>query len=385
MKAKQSRLSQIAALSQDNPGPMRRLSKQLAATFALALGLAGCGSGGGSAPPVTVSSPPAPTTTATKTPIKGLVTMGSLGFNNQVGGLPDNGMQEINAHPGVYSAAVINVLWSRLEPQQNVFDDSAISSALKTVATYNATYPATPVVAKLRINAGIGTPNWVMQLTGGPISIAGNAGTIQIGAFWSASYRSAWKALQAHLSSEFDTTSDFAEVEISSCSSRTDEPFIASLDASSLAAMRQYGFSDSSYMACLTDALNDYSGWKNTPLDFSFNAYRNSDGSSLVENPSFTISVMDAFRSRQGSQAVVANHGLQNPLSNAAMPIYTEFQNLGPAIEFQAIAPTVDWPSAIQLGLTYKPTEIEIWQTVAAGGQANLSQSQLQQWANDLK
>jgi hypothetical protein len=138
-------------------------------------------------------------------------------------------------------------------------------------------------------------------------------------------------------------------------------------------------------MACLTDAINDYSGWKNTPLDFTFNTFRNSDGSSLVENPSFTISVMDAFRSSRGSQAVIANHGLQDPLSNAAVPIYAEFQNLGPAIEFQTISPTVDWSSAIQLGLTYMPTEIEIWQTVAAGGQANLSQSQLQQWADDLK
>jgi hypothetical protein len=311
--------------------------------------------------------------------------MGSLGFNNQLGSLPDNGMQEINAHPGVYSAAVINVLWSQLEPQQNVFDDSAINDALKTIAIYNATYPATPVAAKLRINAGIGTPNWVMQLTGGPISIAGNAGTIQIGAFWSAPYRAAWKALQAHLSSEFDTSSQIAEVAISSCSSRTDEPFIASLDATSLAAMRQYGFSDTTYMACLTDAINDYSGWKNTPLDFTFNAYRNSDGTSLVENPNFTISVMDAFRSSNGPQAVIANHGLQNPLSNAAMPIYAEIQKLGPAIEFQTISPTVDWPSAIQLGLTYLPSEIEIWQTVAAGGQANLTQTQLQQWASDLK
>lgn len=342
--------------------------------------LGGCSGGSGAS-----TSTSAPPQAIVKQPIHGLVSMGSLGFNNQEGGLPDNGMEEINAHPGVYSGAVINVLWSQLEPQSGVFDDSAIESALSNIAAYNAQYPATPVVAKLRVNAGIGTPEWVEALTGGAITIAGSAGMIQIGAFWSSEYRTAWQALQAHLAATYDISSSIAEVAVTSCSSRTDEPFIASLDSASLATMQQYGFDDSAYMSCLSSATDDYADWKNTPLDFTFNSYRNSDGTNLVENPDFTLQVMESFRTAMGTRAIIANHGLQNPISNAAAPIYAEFQGLGPPLEFQTISPTVDWPSAIQLGLTYHPSEIEIWQTTAAGGQADLSQMQLESWAADLK
>jgi hypothetical protein len=334
--------------------------------------------------PMTSPIPATGPSSAVKQPIHGLVSMGSTAFNNGGGGLPDNGMEEINAHPGVYAGAVINVLWSQLEPQQGVFDYSVIDNALAVIEAYNSKYPATPVVAKLRINSGIGTPGWVMQLTGGPITITAYSGTIQIGAFWSSTYRAAWQELQAHLAARYDSSSSMGEVAITSCSSRSSEPFIASLDAVSLAAMQQFGFNDATYMACLTDAANDYLPWQHTPLDFTFNSYRNSDGGTLVENPNFTLQVMESFRAAFGSRAVIANHGLQDPVTSAAAPIYSEFQVLGPPIEFQTISPTVDWASAIQWGLSYHPSEIEIWQTISAGGSANISQAQLQLWAGEI-
>jgi hypothetical protein len=330
--------------------------------------------------------------------------MGSLAFNHAPGTLPDNAMEEINAHPGIYAGAVVNVLWSQLEPQQGIFDDTAITSALATIAAYNAQYPSTPVVAKLRINAGVGTPAWVAQLTGGPITVASESGTMQIGAFWTPAYKAAWQALQAHLASEYDGSTSIAEVAISSCSSRTDEPFIISLDPSSLANMRQFGYSDAAYMTCLLGAKDDYAAWVKTPLDFTFNAFQASDNCTAENStncrssdPSFSIQVLDDFRGAIGtSRSVIANHGLQNPLAPGALPLYSEFQNLynqaqaqtppsESPLEFQSYAPTVDWDSTIQLGLTYHPTEIEIWDTVAAGGNADISTAQLQNYASELK
>ncbi len=329
------------------------------------------------------SSPTAGPASTTKTPIHGLLSMGSLSFTHQ-GGLPDNGMEEINAHPGVYSGAVINVTWAQLEQTQGNFDDSAIDSALSTIAAYNAKYPATPVVAKLRIDAGANVPAWVMQVAGGPIGVTGKYGTIEIAAFWTTAYDVAWQALQAHLASVYDRSAAIAEVAISSCSSQTDEPFVIALDSASLAAMRPFGFSDATLMACLTNATSDYAAWKNTPLDFTFNQFRLSDGPSLVPDPAFTTLVMQEFRSAIGLRGVIANHGLQSPLASGAQPVYDEIATLGPPIEFQAYSPLVDWPSTFALGLTYHPTEFEIWQTIAAGGQANLSQAQLAQFASQL-
>ena len=341
---------------------------------------------------------------AQKQPIHGLVSMGSEAFSSKPGSLPNNSMEEINAHPAIYSGAVINLLWSQLEPQKGVFDDSAITGALANIAAYNAKYPATPVVAKLRVHAGIGTPVWIPQLTGGPITIGSGASSYQIGTFWSAPYRTEWQALQAHLAAQFDSSAAVAEVAISSCSSSTAEPFIAPLDTANLFAMRQFGFSDATYMACLSWAKDDYAAWVNTPLDYTFNSFRNSDGcvsakdtGCIVENPGFTNQVMDAFRAALGtSRSVVANHGLQDTLKAVANPIYSEFQNLyaqaqaqlppsASPLELQTISQTVNWDSSIQFALSFHPTEIEIWDTVAAGGAANLSTMQLQSYASQLQ
>jgi hypothetical protein len=311
--------------------------------------------------------------------------MGATGFIAN-GGTPDNGMQEITAHPAVYRGAVVNVTWAQLEPANGTFDTSAIESALATIAAYNLKYPATAVVGKLRVFAGQNVPSWLFAVAGGPIGVVDDNGNARsIAAFWSSGYKTAWAALQAHLAGIYDGDPRIAETTVGSCSSLTAEPFIAPLNTTSVTAMRQFGFNDTVYKACLSGAAGDYSAWRTTPLDYPFNTYRDSDSNSLVEDPNFTTSVMQSFRAALGLRAVVSNHGLQPTLTAAAMPVYAEISMLGPPIEFQAYGPTVDWDSTIATGLPYHPTEIEIWQTIAAGGSANISQQQLQNYANDLK
>jgi hypothetical protein len=378
------------------------------ALFASAVVLGGCGGGSSSAPPapqaaaptsvVTAVAMPTPTPMSvgpagsTKAPLVGLVSMGTQNFGS--GASPDNGMREINVHPGVYVGAVINVLWSQLEPKQGVFDTSAIDAGLAAIAAYDARYPKTPVVGKLRVHVGNGTPGWVMQLPGnGAITLVnGTSGqSVVVGAFWSPAYRAAWQALQAHLAATYDTNASMREVAISSCSSITAEPFIASLDATSLAAMRAFGYSDAAATACLSGAAADYAAWTHTPLDFTFNTFRNSDGCAsgsggacLVSNPTFTTQTMQAFRWALGANGVLANHGLDVPLATDAMPVYAELSLLGGAVEFQTYGPTVSWDAVVRSALQYHPTELEIWDTTAAGGAAPLSQAQLQMYASEI-
>jgi hypothetical protein len=108
----------------------------------------------------------------------------------------------------------------------------------------------------------------------------------------------------------------------------TAEPFIAPLNTTSVTAMRQFGFNDTVYKACLSGAAGDYSAWRTTPLDYPFNTYRDSDSNSLVEDPNFTTSVMQSFRAALGLRAVVSNHGLQPTLTAAAMPVYAEISSV---------------------------------------------------------
>jgi hypothetical protein len=309
---------------------------------------------------------------------------------------PANSFAELNAHPGVYSAAVIVLFWSQLEPQQGVFNDSALNSALASLAAYNAKYPATPVTAKLRIFMGAGTPAWVIAATGAVTVTNAQGQTGQIGEFWTPAYQGYWRGLQAHLAGEFDASPMISEVAISSCSSLTAEPFILPHDQASITALHQAGYTDALGEACLSQAPDDYGAWKLTPLDYTFNSFTATDSGTPVANAVFPIQVMQAFRAALGTRGVVANHGLQSPLATGAQPIYAEFTTLYnqaqaqtpptlSPLEFQTYGPTVDWPSAIALGLTYHPTEIEVWDTVAAGGQAPLTLTQLQQFAAQLK
>lgn len=350
------------------------------------------------APAATTTPMPSvtPSPSATSTPMSsgakptlvGLVTMGAVPASTTP---PANNLEELYAHPAVYKAAVINLYWSQLEPAQGVFDDSALTAALANVAAYNAAYSATPVVAKLRIRMGLGTPAWVIAATGA-VTLTDSAGSGTVGKFWTPAYRTLWQGLQTHLASEYDGSPMIGEVAISSCSSVTGEPFILPHDPSSITALHQAGYTDALGMACLSGAPADYAAWSKTPLDYTFNPFFAIDSGTNVSNTMFPVQVMDAFRSALGTRGVVANHGLQAPIGPVQQPIYDEFQHLyaqanppgNSPVEFQTYGPTVDWPSAIALGLTYHPTEIEVWDTVAAGGSAPLTQAQLQSWAATL-
>ena len=348
------------------------------------------GCGGGTARSAATAPPPVPPSSGTKPVLRGLVTQGP---GIPATGVPANGFEELNAHPGVYSAAVIQLFWSQLEPSEGVFDDTALTSALASLAAYNAKYPATPVVGKLRIFMGLGTPQWVIDDTGA-VTFATDKGTGTIGQFWTPAYRTLWQALQNHLAAEYDTDPRIGEVAITSCSSLTGEPFIVPEGKAAVATFHAAGYTDALGMACLSGAPGDYAAWTKTPLDYTFNPFSAMDSGANVANTDFPISVMQNFRAALGTRAVVANHGLQTSMNASQPALYDEFTALYNAavaagtvspLEFQTVSPTVDWPDTITLGLTFHPTEIEVWDTEAAGGQAPLTQDQLAGWAASLQ
>jgi hypothetical protein len=367
--------------------PLRALVIGAVCLISLVLML-GCG--GSSAMVTPPGSPPVtPPTSSAKPILKGLVTQGP---GAKQGVVPANAFEELNAHPGVYSAAVIQLYWSQLEPSEGVFDDSTLTSALASLTAYNAKYPTTPVVGKLRIFMGVGTPQWVITATG-PVTFTNSSGSETVGEFWTPAYRTLWQGLQNHLAAEYDANPAIGEVAITSCSSLTGEPFIVPEGSNAVKTFHAAGYTDALGMACLSGAPADYAAWTLTPLDYTFNAFSAIDTGVNVTNTDFPVALMASFRASLGTRAVVANHGLQTTLSTTAPPIYAEFSALNAQavaagsispLEFQTVSPTVDWPDTITLGLSYHPTEIEIWDTTAAGGQAPLTQEQLAGWAASL-
>ena len=338
-------------------------------------------------------------TPQTKPPLVGLVTMGSESWLSQ-GGLPQNQLREANAHPGIYAGAVIQATWSQLEPQPGVFDDSVVDAALQAIATYNAKYPGTPLVGKLRVFAGPNTPAWVLQQTGSVTlsDSAGNPATFPD--FWTQQYSTLWTQLQNHLASVYDTNPLIGEVAITACASIDAEPFITGF-AQDTSALLAAGYTDAQMEQCLASGAADYAAWTLTPLDYTFNPLylRTTASQPQGDSTTFTLQVMQAFRAALGARGVLANHGLDDPIGSSQLPLYSEFQTLYAAaagahpptlapLEFQTSGPTVDWPTVIPFAITtYHPTEIEIWNTTAtgAGGLAPITLSELQQWAAQLK
>lgn len=347
----------------------------------------GCGGGVSSGSSTGTPAPtPSPSGPAAKAPLRGLVAMGQELFVTNPALTPDNSMEEPNANPGVYVAAVVEVTWKQLQPTNgSTLDTSAIEAGLNAIAAYNAANPSHPMVGKLRVFAGLNAPTWAMNLDGPPVSATINGVTGSIPRFWTANYQAAWTALQNQLAAVYDKDSRLGEVAVSGCSARTAEPFIETADASTIPLYRAAGYTDAQQQACLSSMATQYAAWTETPLDYTFNAFTHIDTGVPVADTTFPIQVMTAWRSTLGvSRGVIANHGLQPMLTAEAMPFYSAFQTLGPPLEFQTYGPDVNWDQTIAYGLTYHPSEIEVWSTTQGGGSAQITLAQLQQWAQEI-
>lgn len=316
------------------------------------------------------------------------------------GSLPQNRLLEANAYPGVYVAAVIQATWSQLEPQPGVFDDSVIDAALQNIAAYNAQYPATPLVGKLRIFAGPNTPAWVMQQVG-QVTMTNSAGlSAPFPDFWTPQYSMLWTQLQDHLASVYDSNSLMGEVAITACASIDAEPFITGF-AQNTVALLNAGYTDAQMEQCLGNAAQDYAAWTSTPLDYTFNPLylRTTPGQPQGDSATFAIQTMANFRTALGVRGVVANHGFNDPVGSSQLPLYSEFQTLYATaqsaspptlspLEFQTTSPSDDFATVIPFAIsTYHPTEIEMWNSTATGpgGLASVTMSELQQWAAKIK
>jgi hypothetical protein len=325
-----------------------------------------------------VAQEPAP---AAKKPICGLVTMGDLGFLGK-GGRPVNDFAEANRHGDIYSAVVILGQWRDLEPERGKFDFSTIDKALESIGKYNRVHPKNPLVGKLRLFAAGGTPEWVKTLDGEPFTMSDKRGTMKMGHFWAKGYGDAWRELQVALAAKYDDNPLMGEVAVSSCSSTTAEPFVIFLTPENLPTMHKAGYSDAAMQSCLMGAIDDYAVWKRTPIDYTFNEWRNSDSGKAVVDSAFTADVMEAFRKKFGVRGVLANHGLQaeSLLRPGAIATYAVMTKLGPPIEFQTIAPSTEWNGAVAEALKMRATEIETWNSRDAGGNSNYTMSDLIAW-----
>ena len=327
----------------------------------------------------TAKQPVAPT--AQKKALCGPVTMGELAFLRGKGGV-ENNFDELNAHPNVYVGVVVIASWRDIEPAQGKFNFGEIDHALANIQKYNAAHQQHPVVGKLRVYAAGETPVWAQTLGGAPVKITDKRGTHELGRFWTPEYMDAWRGLQAALAARYDADPLMGEVAVSECTSGTAEPFVIWLRGEDLPAWREAGFTDAKYKACLMSAIDDYAVWKQTPIDYTFNGFRNVDSGTPVPDADFPVAVMKAFRGKYGARGVLANHGLDTGKDE---PGVEAMAKIGPPIEFQAVSQGVSWDGVVQLAIHYGATEMEFNNSKDAGGTADFSLGDLVKWKAEMQ
>ncbi|HEV8689977.1 MAG TPA: hypothetical protein VGQ91_06770, partial [Ideonella sp.] len=163
---------------------------------------------------------------------------------------------------------------------------------------------------------------------------------------------------------------------------------ILPLDKDSTQALLRAGFTDAAYERCLREAVDDYAAWRLTPVDYTFNAYHRIDGQPRLDY-SVTVAVMEHFRQKLGSRAILMNHGLTYPPLERARPVLEAFKRLGPPVALQMLAPdSSPWDAAITYAARdLRADSVEIWPAANSkfSGYETLPEGQLRGWSERLR
>ena len=350
--------------------------------FVLLMALIGIGAacgGGGS-----------PTPTPTKSALRGLLDLGDISFyTNSSSAIPINDPDELQPFASSFTGIVINATWAQLQPigDTPLADDNPIDQALQAVRNYNSANRSNPLLVKLRVWGGLTAPDWVKAQavcgqTEGAINVTyidqnDQQETGTVGAWWTPTYIREWRRLQALLARKYDSDRLIQEVAATSCASSTDEPIIAwnrgefmenGAPQTTINQLQQCGYSDQAQQACLAGAIEDYSAWVNTPLDFPFSIYVVTDADvpptpKLSTDPAFTATLMEACAA--AGHCILSNQALRNPLYSPDQIVYTTMVQLYPkaAIDFQTASPAniMDWCGAVGDGVTLHASSLEMW------------------------
>jgi hypothetical protein len=361
-------------------------SQRWGVLLAVSAGLIACMSTNAADVPVVGGAPGEP---AAKPVPVGLAAMGKLSFAYRSGDWPDQGFAGIGRLRDTFDGVAIGIPWDLLQPAPDKLDTAVIDQALAEVARYNAG-ARKPLWVRLRVFASQRAPDWAKKLGGDPVQVRApnDDQPLRIGRFWEPAFRQAWRRLQDQLAARYDAHPLVRGVSISSCTSRGAEPFILPLDKDSTQSLKRAGFTDAAYERCLMEAVDDYAAWRLTPVDYTFNAYHHIDDRPRVDY-AVTIAVMERFRRKLGSRAILMNHGLTYPPLDRAKPVHEAFKRLGPPVSMQMLAPdSSPWDAAITLAAReLRADSVEIWP--AAGrkfsGYEALPEGQLRNWSDRLR
>jgi len=305
----------------------------------------------------TLHTTPASATTATTPWLKPVL-----------GGLLDRQKPPPEAYQGSVDGYVVEVAWADLQPLAGapLATNNAIDDAIATAKTRG-------LKLKLRVTAGIDTPQWAKQLGGDPIQVQddyGNTGTI--GRFWTARFASAYQDLQTKLAARYDNVPELTMTQITRCTTFYAEPFLRQArNPDSVTNLLAAGYTATLDEACHRQQVDTHKVWTHTRSGLSFNPYQRIAADGSVSNEvAFSQQMMSYCRQQLGARCVLENHSIrtldQGPLYD---DLYLAIRTLGGPICFQTAAPdrigdlggTLKWAvqqgaASVELPSSYRTT-----------------------------
>lgn len=313
------------------------------------------------------SDPTAPS--SIKPPLSGLLDMGDQTPYQNDQPFPTTNPSLLNSYAGDFSGIVVNESWSQLEPRNGVYNWDPLNQSLNAVSSWNSQHASSPIGVKLRIFAGQSAPNWVLQASS-TVVIDVHGASKTVGRWWTMPFMTAWHNFQNALAQKYDNNPLVRAVSVSSCSSSTGEPFVVSGALTTRRNLQDAGWTVEAQDNCLSNALNDYSGWKHTQITFAFSPLYSASSSQV----SFMDQMMQKCANSQasgGPDCVLGNNDLSpDPLNTSSGPAYSEISQLvktnpNTSVYFQTAGPNytnlIQDCQAMQQATNYNATSVELW------------------------
>jgi hypothetical protein len=312
-------------------------------------------------------------TTVAKAPIAGLI--------DRQGVPPPSARSYVRGY-------VVKVDWADLQPTPGgpIAADNAIDQAIARVSRPDL---AGKVALKVRVQAGIGAPDWAKRIGGDPLPYENNQnGSVTggtIGRFWLPEFGAAYAQLQTALAARYDSVPQVREVTVSACSTLFDELFVRQPIPSNVATLRAAGYTVAADQQCIRSAIAAHLVWQRTTSDVSFSPFPDVfDGGAL--DVGFTLSTMDYCRQVLGGLCGLENNGLS--LRRLGIPefqtMYQAMAELGGQVTLQTAARgrIGDWTTALAAAVRYGARSVELPQGYLRWDQAQLASFGAQLEAN---
>lgn len=213
----------------------------------------------------------------------------------------------------VVRSYVLNVRWADLQPSAGTLATADLDRALEQADLQGAR-------VKLRIMAGIHSPEWAKNLGGEPVWLTDPHGdrTGTVPRFWVAAFGAAYTDLQEMLASRYDDNPLVAEVVVSRCTTFYAEPFIRQTShVANRAALVAAGYTRAADKECHRQQVVAHRVWRRTRSGLAFNPaqFVTASGGRAVDDR-FTTAMMRHCREQLGRRCLLENNSIRSPIAS---------------------------------------------------------------------